>query len=399
MVIATKKIPLHVKFIKQGEKMQSKMFFMRILLLVLSIVFIITNSYADINQGLILHFQFEENSEDASGNGNNGTSYGIQYQDGVVGKSAFFDGIDDYILIKQSNTLNNLQTMSLSYWIKYYKPTSGTNNVSVVIANGPDRPTPLIDGFYTYCEHYGISHKLGKWGDNTNASVTAPLDAKIALSEQQFHFITFIVDEYTIKIYRNAKFIEENERNSKLISRSEFDWFLGKNGDVPEKYAYYLNGNIDELRVYNRVISQSEILDLYYQYECAVNDHDQDGVPDDWDLCSDTPINSSVFSNGCSNIYTNCSQEEINEAIQEATINLVNIDGTKVSDGTKVLFTENELSIAVSEALSGTYSQKNVNEIVEHILSWGDTDGDGRVGLKEAIKALIITSGVKSDNK
>ncbi|KPA18840.1 PKD domain containing protein [Candidatus Magnetomorum sp. HK-1] len=107
--------------------------------------------------------------------------------------------------------------------------------------------------------------------------------------------------------------------------------------------------------------------------------------------CIDNPSSCGI------KVYTDCSQEEIDEAITEATINLVKLDGTKVLDGTKLLFTENELSKAVSDALSGTYSKNNVDDIVEHILEWGDADGNGKIGLKEAINALIISTGINPD--
>jgi hypothetical protein len=37
---------------------------------------------------------------------------------------------------------------------------------------------------------------------------------------------------------------------------------------------------------------------LLYQ-KCDCTDSDSDGVPDSWDTCPDTPINSAVDSNGC----------------------------------------------------------------------------------------------------
>jgi hypothetical protein len=73
-------------------------------------------------------------------------------------------------------------------------------------------------------------------------------------------------------------------------------------------------------------------------------DTDNDGVPDCRDQCPNTPANSYVNNVGCK--ATTC------------------------------------------------YSQTQVNKMVSDILMWGDTDGDGKIGLNEAIKALQTTSGV-----
>ncbi len=41
----------------------------------------------------------------------------------------------------------------------------------------------------------------------------------------------------------------------------------------------------------------------------------------------------------------------------------------------------------------GSYTQEQVDQIVSNILTWGDTDGDGKIGLVEAINALKVVSG------
>lgn len=53
-------------------------------------------------------------------------------------------------------------------------------------------------------------------------------------------------------------------------------------------------------------------------------------------------------------------------------------------------------SVTVSETCSceGLYTEEQMNKMVEAILTWGDTDGDKKIGLSEAIRALRVTSGV-----
>jgi hypothetical protein len=72
-------------------------------------------------------------------------------------------------------------------------------------------------------------------------------------------------------------------------------------------------------------------------------DADGDGVPDSSDQCAETPQNACVNNVGCSS--------------------------------------------------TGSYTQTQLDQIVAQILSWGDTDGDGKIGLTEAIRALQTVSG------
>ena len=76
----------------------------------------------------------------------------------------------------------------------------------------------------------------------------------------------------------------------------------------------------------------------------TINDSDSDGVIDQWDQCPDTPADSCTNRHGCI-----CNE---------------------------------------------FYTEEQMNQMVSNILTWGDTNNDGKIGLAEAIRALRITSGV-----
>ncbi len=64
------------------------------------------------------------------------------------------------------------------------------------------------------------------------------------------------------------------------------------------------------------------------------------------------------------------------------------------------LFTEDDLTASYSQGYSdgiaavGTmYTQEEMDQKISEILTWGDTNGDGKIGLQEAINALQITVG------
>ena len=215
-----------------------------------------TNS---LSKGLVAYYKFEGNAKDSSGNGNDGVEHGgVSYSDGVIGQASSFDGVDDWIEIIQSNTLNNLrETATISFWTKYYKPTSGKNNVSVHIANGGDQNIHNEYGYFNYSTKNGIGFYLGYMGDSQ--SVYAPIDATKKLNEQEFVFITCVVNTQTIKVYKDNILIEEEARIYPDFSKPSNNWFIGSH----KGYLYFLNGLIDDLRIYNRALDETEIAELY----------------------------------------------------------------------------------------------------------------------------------------
>ena len=82
----------------------------------------------------------------------------------------------------------------------------------------------------------------------------------------------------------------------------------------------------------------------FKNFECNYNDSDGDGVVDLWDKCSNTPNDSWVNRQGC--------------------------------------------------PANNLYTEEQMNQMVSSILLWGDLNGDNKINLIEAIKALRTTSGV-----
>ena len=72
--------------------------------------------FTNLNDGLILHYEFEGNADDSSANGLMELSLGIAFVEGVRGLAASFDGVDDYIDVGTS--LGGYAAFSLFAWGK-----------------------------------------------------------------------------------------------------------------------------------------------------------------------------------------------------------------------------------------------------------------------------------------
>lgn len=131
------------------------------------------------------------------------------------------------------------------------------------------------------------------------------------------------------------------------ISGIDIDAFIGAGVVAGEKYSFVKL--IDLLPHQSNTPWTGADIDAVGAISSAppvitCEDSDGDGVADHIDKCPNTPPNSWVNKEGC--------------------------------------------------PASGFYTQEQVDQIIASILTWGDTNGDKKIGLAEAIHALQVSSGV-----
>ena len=203
----------------------------------------IEGGWPNIHNNLVASYPFNGDANDESGNGNNGSVNGATLTSDRFGNpnSAFsFDGENDYIQIPHSESLNLTNQISVSYWIK-------------LETSGP------------YFFPYHIIEKYGSWGSGQREwDINFVIDSGSVVwstnleSETYYNFI-MTYDGEVINIYKNSMLIG-SESHSTGIPKSSSDIMIGEyflGGD------YYFDGIIDDIRIYNYALSESEIQNLY----------------------------------------------------------------------------------------------------------------------------------------
>jgi len=92
------------------------------------IVLSLTSCTAQGKNGLIAHWKFDKGAGDrlvdSSGHGNHGTIHGAAWVKGRVGGCLKFDGVDNYVEVPKSASLNRAnEEITLMCWIKTPLPT------------------------------------------------------------------------------------------------------------------------------------------------------------------------------------------------------------------------------------------------------------------------------------
>ncbi len=287
---------------------------------------------AGINDGLVVHYEFEGNANDSSGNGNNGTEYGgVEYVDGIMGKAGSFDGVGSYIR-KNNFSINIKNDFTISTWIntnenpEWYNPIFSIHSGEEGFANYGDKHISL----WLSEPLRVIGYQTPKNEDNGNYS-----QAEISNINTWYHIIYTEVDGIQ-KIYINGIDTTSNKKRdteSGLIISNGFleigaPNFWGNNGGWSENgRGKKWNGLIDDLRIYDRALSEDEIKELYYLKNCECNT--QTSTCDESKIYSQDELDSKILEaknemkSYCENNPSECGiMPETSNTTNETTSNI-----------------------------------------------------------------------------
>jgi hypothetical protein len=217
--------------------------------------FKMSNSSSTLETGLVLYYPFNGNSNDESGNGNNGTVNGATLtpdKAGNANKAYSFDGVNDEISVNASESLKTFCAGDHTYsvWVKL----NSTNSV----------PKFIVDagGTGAYGDQRGIrlysSQKPSfKWV-TTTSSYEAISSTSLAVGT--WYHLVGVLHGNTGDLYVNGVKVATNSSAGTPSSIS-----LIKIGQVSEGGTGdgSFPGVIDEVRIYNRALSEIEINQIF----------------------------------------------------------------------------------------------------------------------------------------
>lgn len=230
------------------------------------------------NSGLVGYWDFQEGAGDKaydkSGNGNHGTLTNMDpntdWVDGQIGQALDFDGSDDYVDCGSDSSITNINDeFTGSAWIHREGGDEGDRVISIR-DDSNNRGYILSGKGVEFFESTGNKHDLVN-------------DSWAALNEW-YHIVAVKEDTETqsiIKIYKNGELLD---------SVSETKWDIGSSDDSaimgsdPCNSLHLFNGQIDEVRIYNRALSDSEIERLYKFTKPKIKAPTRDGLVGYWSM-------------------------------------------------------------------------------------------------------------------
>ena len=213
--------------------------------------------------GLVGWWPFNGNANDESGNGNHGNINGAALtldRNGHENKAYNFDGISSFIEVKHSKSLIFEKNFSIYTWVKINDYSKNENQYwkrRTIVGKPRSQQGTGIELFSVN----GESSTFGGGIRNSypdGAGVTS-LDS-LTLNKWELLILTYNGEK--IKLYKNGNLIGETLTNLGL-DPSTSSLFFGKEfyGEVSESRSF--KGQIDDIAIFNRALTEKEIQALY----------------------------------------------------------------------------------------------------------------------------------------
>lgn len=218
------------------------------------------------SDSLLLYLPFDGNANDASGNGNNATVFNAVLDTNRFGepnKSYRFNGLDSYIEIPASPSMNKIQTsdvVSISAWININAWHSSGNVFSIF-----ERYNSTTDAGWLY-EANWVTGGILWLADETNASNVAGCNFSWNFHQWYFVCLTYNQAGDTAHFYVDGVHVCATPYTAPInVIDTTTSFVIGRSLAGPDEYS---DGWIDDVRVYNRVLTASEVGSIF----SSVND-------------------------------------------------------------------------------------------------------------------------------
>ena len=199
------------------------------------------------NDSLVSWWKFNGNADDSVGS-NNGTVINATLstgQNGQTNGSYSFNGTDATINFGNSTSLNQKQ-LTMSIWAR---PTTANQTGILLAKEGQYKYRLIPSGLGVLIATNGTS-----WSNmpTTNTVITA--------NSWQHIVLTIDSDRLNLKIYLNGVLMMlTSSLSSPITNFNTKNFYVGSTQGTSE----WFNGNLDDARVYSRVLSAAEIKGLY----------------------------------------------------------------------------------------------------------------------------------------
>lgn len=209
--------------------------------------------------GVVGSWHFDEGSgsvlKDSSGNGNDGGIYGAAWVEEKYGEALSFDGVDDYVEVLDSESIDLSDAFTLE--ARIFQRSAKSSGYRII-----DKCTAYrIDGytFDTFVDWRAPGQRLRL------CSAGSCIHANTNFSLNNWHHVVVTFNDGNVKFYLDGSLDGGGITSISMSSTNNLPLRIGYcgGGDCPTEY---FNGIIDDVRIYNRPLSDKEVLDLYNNY-------------------------------------------------------------------------------------------------------------------------------------
>jgi len=299
--------------------------------------------YAEKDENLLHYWRFENNSNDETGNANGTVVGNVTTVTGYFGKGYHFDGEGSYVNFNNSGKVTEAYTVTL--WVKLednsvyrapiWRGLAGDNDYHTqyyIVFRTPTYSDILFrqgtgSSVYTVSTSYTESEWIGKWHFLAQAWNGTHLSGYVDGNSVGTVSATSIATDPDTLLVGGAQL-------SGITAKR--DW----------------NGSIDEVKIYNRSLSEDEIKKLYNHGLQYIN------TTATWESQNTTTPNNQTIQ-ATTIQYQNTDQNNYIQKIQWLT------NGTIKAEYNQTITQGNQITITNDDLTTGNYNQINTNHTIK----------------------------------
>jgi len=196
------------------------------------------------NEGLVAYYAFDNDANDSSGNGNDGILNGDpQWVAGKIGGALEFNG-DDYVNCGNGPSLQIQDVITMAFW---FQVEAFQNTWEAFMAKGDDSYRTSRGGGTGDATHMGVS-----------GTSIGSFNGTVIVTGGQWHHMSAVYDGSEARIYIDGV-LDTTNPGTGQINISNYDFWIGNNS---QQTGRFFHGLLDEVMIYDRVLSEAEILYL-----------------------------------------------------------------------------------------------------------------------------------------
>jgi hypothetical protein len=248
--------------------------------------------------GLVGWWPFNGNANDESGNGNDGDiQNGLLFtsdRNNISNSALDFDGNDDQVVVSHSSSLSPINFVTVGFWVN----PSIYEDGKTILEKGSH-----VNLYYRSYGFYGPQNngKISFFVSSNNTELAVSSTSNIELN--QWTHVVGVFNGNSIKIYVNGNLESEQLLVGNINQNTEPLQFGSQ-----RYYAfsdYWFNGLLDDIAIYNRVLTEEEIQNLYTGTTPAacldLPANLQDGLVGYWPFCGNANDESGNGNDGAVN--------------------------------------------------------------------------------------------------
>ncbi len=217
-----------------------------------------------LSNGLVAHYPLDGNANDITSNVNNGVITGASSttdRSGNIGKAYYFNGVSNYIRINNSQSLDLKESFSISAWVN----VDNYSLPGVIVWNGD--PAFAKDPYLLYFSNRPGYNGIGVRKDaGTGVTINEIYaSSNIIFSGVWCHIVgTCNSTTKTMNLYVNGELIKTGTFADMGITYSTSNfWTMIGAAQSSAGIDNFFKGKVDEVRIYNRELTNTEVTELF----------------------------------------------------------------------------------------------------------------------------------------